>query len=133
MRQTRLLGVCLTSVGLIVSSAFGTEPPTKAVAHGAAMTVYKDPVTGEFGPPPAEVERALQDQKLLDSTSTSAQGLVQVLSPVPGGGFMVNLQGRFMSAAVATVDKNGKISIDCGQDHAADPKSSKPVTPEAKP
>ncbi len=44
-----------------------------------------------------------QMQKAL---STSGEGLVETASPVPGGGVMVNLKGRFRSATVGAAGPN---------------------------
>jgi hypothetical protein len=48
-----------------------------------------------------------------DALSTSSEGLVEEKNDV-GGGYMVNLQGRFQNAMIMTVDENGKtISAPC--------------------
>jgi hypothetical protein len=41
----------------------------------------------------------------------SDRGLV--LRTLPGGGVIVNLQGRYRSMAVATVDSDGKTAVNC--------------------
>jgi hypothetical protein len=51
--------------------------------------------------------------QLNEVINTSSEGLVEKASPAPGGGTMVDLQGRFQSAATATVDKNGKVVVPC--------------------
>ena len=74
------------------------------------MKIHRDPVTGELGAPPAEAP----DQVSLppdDALSTSSEGLVETPSPVPGGGSMVDLQGRFRSPLTATQDAEGKVMI----------------------
>jgi hypothetical protein len=74
------------------------------------MRIYRDPVTGELGDPPAEAP----DQISLppaDALSTSSEGLVETPSPMPDGGVMVDLQGRFRSPLIATQDAEGKITI----------------------
>jgi hypothetical protein len=74
------------------------------------MRIYRDPVTGELVDPPAEAP----DQVSLppdDALSTSSEGLMETPSPVPGGGIMVDLQGRFRSPLVAKQDAEGKIKI----------------------
>ena len=50
---------------------------------------------------------------LSQSINTSSEGLVQVASPAPGGGVMIDLQGRFQSTAAAKVDANGKLDAPC--------------------
>jgi hypothetical protein len=48
---------------------------------------------------------------LLNALSTSHQGLVEAPSPVPGGGVMVDLQGRFRSMLFATIGPDGRVKI----------------------
>ena len=48
-----------------------------------------------------------------DAISTSSEGLVVETSKVPGGGRMVNLQGRFQSAMTMSIDANGNTSAPC--------------------
>jgi hypothetical protein len=84
--------------------------PAGAIEGASGMKIYRDPVTGELGDPPAEAP----DQVSLppnDALSTSSEGLVETPSPVPGGGSMVDLQGRFRSPLIATQDAEGKITI----------------------
>ncbi|NJO17500.1 MAG: hypothetical protein HC877_17675 [Thioploca sp.] len=59
----------------------------------ATFQVYKDPVTGKFGPPPADAPSpsALSDQ-LMEYTSTSTEGLEEINT---GNGYMIDLQSRF--------------------------------------
>jgi hypothetical protein len=75
---------------------------------GAAMTVYIDPQTGAIlsQPPPGHTPLAL-DAATQAAMSTSDKGLVQVPSPVPGGGVMIDLQGRFQSPFVVVLDETG--------------------------
>jgi hypothetical protein len=47
------------------------------------------------------------------SINTSSEGLVEVASPVAGGGVQVDLQGRFQSSTAVTIDANGKITTPC--------------------
>jgi hypothetical protein len=74
------------------------------------MRIYRDPVTGELGDLPAEAP-AQVSLPPDDTLSTSSEGLVETPSPVPGGGVMVDLQGRFRSPLIATQDAEGKITI----------------------
>jgi hypothetical protein len=86
------------------------EQPAGAVEGATGMRIYRDPVTGELGDPPAEAP----DQISLppaDALSTSSEGLVETPSPMPDGGVMVDLQGRFRSPLIATQDAEGKITI----------------------
>lgn len=80
--------------------------PAGAEERSAGMRVYIDPVTGEFAEPPAGAAHAPSA-----ASSTSDAGLVEIPSPVPGGGVMVDLQGRFRRPLVATIDADGKMTI----------------------
>jgi hypothetical protein len=74
------------------------------------MRIYRDPVTGALGEPPAEApaQGPLPPDEAL---STSSEGLVETPSPAPDGGVMVDLQGRFRSPLIATQDAEGKVTI----------------------
>lgn len=88
-------------------------PPVAPAAQGSAgITVYKDPKTGRFVPVPQEGAAELS-KALGDALSTSQEGLVEV--PAPGGGFMVDLRGRFQSATMATVAADGTVTVHCGE------------------
>ena len=47
------------------------------------------------------------------SFNTSTEGLVEVPSAVPGGGYMVDLQGRFQHSLTVTIDANGAHFSSC--------------------
>jgi len=44
-----------------------------------------------------------------DAVSQSSEGLVQEKIQAPGGGYMVNLQGRFQNAMTMTIDAQGNV------------------------
>ena len=46
--------------------------------------------------------------------NTSSDGLVEIMSATPGGGVVLNLQGRFRTAVVARPDPSGTWTIECG-------------------
>ena len=104
---TGLFGVlsCLT---LAATPAFSEEPPSGA----AGMKVFIDPQSGNIlsEPVPGAEPLELTPQEL-NARSTSDQNLVEVPSPVPGGGVGVNLQGRFQSPLIGTIDANGHAKI----------------------
>jgi hypothetical protein len=83
-----------------------------AGVESEALRVYIDPETGEFTAPPEQENAAARKQALPEAFSTSQEGLEEKPSPVPGGGTMVDLKGRFRSPLVATTDSNGKIKIE---------------------
>jgi len=79
------------------ATAIGT-PPTGA--SGLIAT------TGD--PDKADVPVPVQPE-----FSTSGEGLVVESSPVPGGGQMIDLQGRFQHAATATVTGPDSVVVEC--------------------
>jgi hypothetical protein len=120
---TSLLGVAACSV-VAMRPAFPGEatgsgtsvaqpPAEKPVPEGAAgMKIYIDPQTGAIRPDPAPGTAPLElTPQLRDAFSTSHQGLSEVQSSVPGGGFKLDLQGRFQSPLVVTIDADGKVKM----------------------
>jgi hypothetical protein len=122
---TSLLGVAVCSV-VAMRPAFpgeatgpGTgvpQPPAEkpaAVPEGApGLKIYIDPQTGAIRPDPAPGTAPLElTPQVRDAFSTSHQGLSEVQSSVPGGGFKVDLQGRFQSPLVVTIDADGKVKM----------------------
>lgn len=90
------------------------EPNTPAVAAGSRINI--DPQTGKRIPVPSSGEGV---QVPADPAfSTSHSGLVE--QPAPGGGIMVDLQGRFRSAATASVGPDGTVHLDCVEPGHAD-------------
>ena len=122
---TSLLGVAACSVvamrpafpgeatgsGTIVPQPTAEKPA--AIPEGApGMMIYIDPQTGAIRPDPAPGTAPLQlTPQLRDAFSTSHQGLVEVPSSVPGGGVKLDLQGRFQSPLVVTIDADGKVKM----------------------
>jgi hypothetical protein len=85
---------------------------SSAPSGASGMRIHIDPQTGQLTREgPAAVPPQLSPREE-NSFSTSHQGLVETLSPVPGGGVIVNLQGRFQSPLSATVDPTGKVTIE---------------------
>ena len=83
-----------------------------AGAESEAQRVYIDPETGEFTSPPAKTVPTARTTAPSAAFSTSDEGLEEKPSPVPGGGTMVELKGRFRTPLTATIDSNGKIKIE---------------------
>lgn len=59
------------------------------------------------------------------SLNRSVEGLKAEDSPVPGGGKIVRLDGRFQTFSVATVQEDGSVKVECKtdctlHDHSAD-------------
>ncbi len=89
----------------------GPAAPDPAImpAFAAGQILNLDP-SGKFTP----AQHASDVQLLLgDAASQSSEGLVEEKSPVKGGGYMVNLQGRFQNAMSMTIDENGNTTAPC--------------------
>jgi len=97
-----------------------TTVAAKAVASAASaspqgsagMVVHKDPASGRFIPAPQATEQPLS-KEAATAMNMSQEGLAEV--PAPGGGFMVDLRGRFQQAMTATISANGTPTVECGQ------------------
>lgn len=92
-----------TQPGLSQGTSKGNPP---------GMRIYIDPQTGKLvsTPPPSQEPVPLSPQEV-HARSTSSEGLVEVPSDKPGGGVSVNLQGRFQTPLVATIDASGKLKV----------------------
>jgi hypothetical protein len=105
-------------VALLTAAAMsgGDRPDTPSPSHTdvpafAAGQVLTLDASGEFStraPQAAELRDALGE-----ALSTSSEGLVEEKSTVPGGGVMVDLQGRFQNAMTYTVNADGSVSAPC--------------------
>ena len=109
-------GACILTTPIAGLAEPGADPPTNAATSGssdlaapgrAGQWINVDPQTGKriAGPAPAAA------MALPPAFSTSHQGLVE--QAAPGGGVMIDLQGRFRSAATGTVGTDGKAVVDC--------------------
>ena len=97
------------------------EPASPGAPQGSAgLRVYVDPQTGKLAAPPAgappasvppEGRRPDRVPPPRPEFSTSGEGLVEIVDPVPGRGVTVDLQGRFRSSLTATVGPEGKATI----------------------
>jgi hypothetical protein len=106
---------CRLLMGLLVAGAcFAVSPPPAFSADGDAsgLMIYVDPQTGAILKVPAPGTVPLQlSPELQNALSTSHDGLVEVPSPLPGGGIKLDLQGRFQSPLFVTIDANGNAKI----------------------
>jgi hypothetical protein len=90
-------------------------PPAAGVSVSASpgasgFRVHIDPQTGRLLREPAPGSAPLQlSPREQNALSTSHQGLTEVTSTVPGGGVKIDLQGRFRSPLIATIDAKGKV------------------------
>lgn len=93
-----------------------SAPTASTNAHNAPMPAFAAgqilnlDSRGKF----SAAQHAADVQMILgDAVSQSSEGLVEAKSPVKGGGYMVNLQGRFQNAMTMTIDANGNTSAPC--------------------
>ena len=81
------------------------------VAGQAGMRIFRDPVTGEIGPPPADAGAHMEESAVIP---TDDAGLRQVR--LPDGSYMVDLQGRYQESMVIQIDANGNRVVRCVDD-----------------
>ena len=112
-RRVWLGAVALLAVAMGAGLA-RSEPPagasggTVAASGMGGMRAYVDPATGVLmSVPPAGVTGGTVPA----ATSRSGAGLVEV--PAPGGGTMVDLQGRFRSTMAASIAPDGGLTASC--------------------
>lgn len=96
----------------------------------SGQRVYLDPTTGRLlaEPPPGTPVLRLTEREL-SWLSTSHDGLEQQVRP--GGGFWLDLQGRFRHLAVAVIGPDGQISVHEASGDASGPSEEAPE--ESKP
>jgi hypothetical protein len=106
-----LSGQSQTGSGTSAPQASADKPA--GVPEGAfGMIIHIDPQTGELrkAPAPGTVPLQLSPQER-NAFSTSHQGLVEMPSSIAGGGVKLDLQGRFQSPLVVTIDPDGKFKM----------------------
>ena len=103
-----------TSTTTATAPAVATTTPLATAATStpaaAGYVVHLDG-TGKVITDPQAVSDAGFNAEMAKSINTSGDGLQQVT--LPNGAVKMDLQGRFMDAAVATVDANGKVIVPC--------------------
>ena len=84
--------------------------PAAAPQSAPGQRVHIDPQTGRFlkEPPAGRPPLSLSPQTR-NAMSTSHEGLAEEPSTVPGGGYKLDLKGRFRSPLFATIDADGKV------------------------
>src|SRR6266849_5933634 len=112
---TILMGWLVIGGGFVMAVQAGEQLPAPAGVTAPAapgMTIYVDPKTGAIvkEPAPGTVPLTLTPQ-LRNALSTSHQGLVEEVSPIPGGGIKLDLQGRFQNPLMVTIDGEGKVRM----------------------
>jgi hypothetical protein len=77
----------------------------------ADMRIYINPATGKIEAPPPNMTFPALSQSGQNAMSTSHDGLEEEPSAVPGGGFKLDLKGRFRSPLITTKDSTGKLTL----------------------
>ena len=108
-----LVGVVVAAVAIWGESGQSDDQPVDPVAS-PSMVAHIDPETGELIAGPASG----QPGEIGDTVKQSDAGLVEELSPVPGGGVMVDLQGRFQHTVIVTSDSDS-VNVRCVPDSQA--------------
>ena len=90
----------------------GREKNFTTPGETGVLRVYVDPETGEFITPPKREVPVSRKMALPAASNISQEWLEERPSPVPGGGTMVDLKGRFRSPLTATTNGNGKTKIE---------------------
>jgi len=88
-----------------------TEQTAETTEKAPGLVVHIDPKTGQIISPPAGAVPG-QLPRPLDTTQKPPSELRETLSPVPGGGVVIDLDDRFMTPLTATVDAEGKVRIE---------------------
>ncbi len=85
-------------------------PSAPTSAPGAALRVQLDPETGEIVPVTG-LDKAQLDRQMSQLLNRTSAGLREVHHA--DGGVSVDLEGRFQSLSVATIDSTGKVQTRC--------------------
>ncbi len=101
-----------TDPAVVARSEDAGAPAEDAAAGTASIRVHLDPETGRVIDPASGPRSEPLPGGLRDRLNTYGGDLVQ--EALPGGGFKVDLRGRFRSAVVATIDPvTDEVEIDC--------------------
>ncbi len=101
-----------TAGGSYLGAPADVVPANQPSASG--MVVQIDPVTGLATEPTPEGMRDLRElQNRMGAFNNSSDGLTEVPSTVVGGGYVVDLQGRFQHSLTVTIDASGAAHSSC--------------------
>ena len=104
--------VSMARTGIAPQPGAPAPATTGIPAANAGYVVHFDK-SGNIVAETTPQDQAEFNAELNQVINTSQEGLTEKPSPVAGGGTMINLQGRFESAATATYDQNGKLHVPC--------------------
>jgi hypothetical protein len=114
-RRTRYLVVAVAALALAASAA--ADPPSKdgsPPSGTSRMVIYRDPVTGKLATPPPGALPAPS------GVGAKAAGTpVERRGTTPGGGYIVDLNGRFTNTMRVTKDADGRSHVECGDGASA--------------
>lgn len=103
------------------SAASVNSAKSPSVVPGG-MVIHIDPQTGALLKEPAPGSAVMEvSPAMRNAMSTSSEGLVVRKSSIPGGGEILDLQGRFQSPLIATIDANGKVKMHHPAESSAHP------------
>ena len=102
--------------GTLVGAATAEDTPVVTAPPSASMRAHVDPNTGAIVTAPVGPSTPAQ---IPPAASHSTEGLVE--KPAPGGGVMLDLQGRFLSPMTATVAPDGAPHAKCHGPQAETP------------
>lgn len=108
----------LVSSAVAVLAAAPTPHPAESPSAGASPAqagyrVYIDPSTGSITSQPTQWGPVVVDPDVKNALDTSPDGLREEQSPVPGGGVMVRLDGRFQSVEMGAIGPDGELVTQC--------------------
>ncbi|MEE4113191.1 MAG: hypothetical protein V2I40_10280 [Desulfobacteraceae bacterium] len=84
----------------------------KQAQTGMAQRATIDPQTGKLVNPPVPGTPAASESLESSAFSTSTEAMEEMSSPVPGGGVMIDLKGRFKIPVRAIVEGNGNTTVE---------------------
>lgn len=106
-RVARIAAMMVVLGGVTAEQVRAEDVAPAAESAPAAMRATVDPQTGALVPGPAPGTLLVPQGAL----SRSAAGLLE--EPAPGGGVMVDLQGRFRNTMASTVGVSGETHTEC--------------------
>lgn len=84
----------------------------QAPGESSAQKAYIDPETGDLTTPVEQEAPAARELSSSARAIEPAAKMQEQPSPVPGGGTMIDLKGRFHSPLSATVEEDGQTRIE---------------------
>ena len=85
---------------------------TKPQDNSLGIIVHIDPQTGRIITPPSTPPSGQVPQPPLETAKPPLPQPQETLSPVPGGGVMIELDDRFRTPLTATIDADGKVRFE---------------------